>query len=206
MNSCLAVALSVLLVTGCSAIKHNVALSEPTDGAKARVRIAMPKYGNGRNVVAYPNSACAGNNVPGKGRVLSNYVIGFEETLNNKKIGMAKTAISMNESFIKSEVYVPAGGPLTLRTFKVRSESVSAPTSIAGTSLSYVTTTRHGDGCGSVFTFVADEGGDYEVVVGGDMVSCSVSVSKIIENGIESYLEPVQFVQSATCLKKERLY
>jgi hypothetical protein len=190
-----AVILSVLFISGCAAIRNNVVVTEPTDGARARVRVAIPAGGLGRNVLVYPNSTCVGNNVPGKGRVLSNFTLSFEKTLNDKKIGMAKTGISENGEFIKSEIYVQAGAPMTLTTFRVQQESID----IVG-KMTY--RTFYHDGCGKAITFTPDENADYEVVFGEDKISCAASVNKIVEDQGVSSLTPVQFSQPINCPRK----
>ena len=204
MRFCFVLFFVVFFVSGCSAIKNNVALSEPEDGPRSRVRVAMPKYGNGRNALVYPDSACVAKRITGRGRVLSNYTVSFEETLNNKKIGMAKTSISESDNYIKSEVYVRAGVPVIFQTFKVPSESISGVTSVPGTSISYISSTIYNDGCSNSITFVTEENVDYEVVFGPDFVSCSATVNKIVEDGPGVTLIPVQFGRPDVCVKQPR--
>lgn len=187
---------SVLLISGCAAIKDNVTPSEPKDGARARIRVAIPSNGNGRNVHAYPNSTCAGRNVPGKGRILSNITLSFEKTLNDQKNGIAQTDLSESGNFTKSEIYVQADVPITLTTFKVQSETgyvTMTPTMII------TNKTFYRNGCSNGITFIPEENSDYEVIFGKDKISCIASVNKIIENQITPSLVPIQFSKATNC-------
>jgi hypothetical protein len=110
---------------------------------------------------------------------------------------MAKTSLSEDNNFIKSEIYVQAGVPITLATFKVQSGSIVV---LRG----YSITTLYGDQCSNIITFTPNENSDYEVILGESKVSCAASVNKIAESQGASSLTPIQFSQSATCTNKER--
>lgn len=197
--------LLVILLSSCAAIKDNVPVTEPIDGAMAKVRIAIPSSGNGRNVIAYPDSVCAGRRVPGSGRVLSNFVISFEKTLNDKKIGMPETVLSRNGDFIKSEIYVRAGRPFTLETFRVPTQtgSISTVTTTGRlASIPVMTTWLIADGCNNKVTFTPEENGEYEIIFGEDRMTCAASVNQMVQKNLEVSLFPLQVSQATECAKK----
>lgn len=190
----LLLSLAATTLCACSAIKYNVAPVEPTDGDRARIRLAIPAEGNGRNVLASPNSKCADVTLPGSGRILSN-LTGFEKTLNHKKIGMPESGLYKPADYVNSEIFVRAGQPITVWTFKVPS---SAHSESVMNGVKYVRSEVFKDDCKRHVTFIPAAYTDYEMLVGQNGM-CSISLVSIARNGAPISPEPIPFQETAFC-------
>lgn len=103
------------LNTGCSALKHNVPVDEPKDGPRARIRVVIPSvFNNYAAVRAYPDTACIPkiNESPGNGNVVVSQ-FGFAANLNDQKIGIPDTPVSLDKSHNNAEIYVRANQSIT---------------------------------------------------------------------------------------------
>lgn len=149
------------LLSGCSALRSNVALEQPKEGPRARVRVITPSVFNEyRGVRAYPNQACiADNKAPGNGNVVGTQ-FGFEKSLTGQKLGMPESASSVKEDNNQAEVFVAANQPITFKYLKPDSASVTV---IAG----FKSTVRL-PGCIAAVSFIPEAGADYELVFGDD--------------------------------------
>lgn len=174
---------------GCTAIKQNVVLNEPTEGERARVRIVIPDT-DYRGVRAYPNSACMSDKVQGNGMVTSvQMILGFEKNLNNKKIGMPTTSYSVDQQYMNAEIYVAANQPITFRFLK--------PQTIIKNGV-YVTVLN--DGCFVAKSFIPDSNNDYEIVF-NDGKQCLVAAEKIVRKNESVSMTAVATETASDCKK-----
>ena len=115
------------VLSACGSIKGNVSVKEPPEGTRAKIRVAMPSQSNlthaYRGIRAYPNAACISKENPNGGMIMSNAAVGFEKTLNGKKIGMVKTQLSESKNFIKAEFYAAANQPIAFSFYKTSNAS-----------------------------------------------------------------------------------
>jgi hypothetical protein len=147
----------MVALSGCGALKNNVAFEQPLEGARARVRVVIPTELNQyRGVRAFPNKDCVPDlrheRPPGNGNVVaSNY--GFEANLNGQKIGMPETPLSAKKDTKQAEIFVTAGQPVVFRYMlpgvggTVVRNGVSAPAT----------------GCPMSVSFIPEAGADYEL-------------------------------------------
>jgi len=189
------IAYASLALSGCAALKGSVAVSEPFDGPRARVRVVMAEsgiLGPYRGVRAYPNSACVGKNVAGNG-VVVNSPAGFEKSLNGREIGMPATAHSAAAGYRGGEFYAVADQPIALRFVRVgdRSEQV-----VYGVKR----TTYHNNGCRRTIVLVPQAGADYEFVLGADNF-CSMQATRLTQTDSGVSATPVAVQAAPECAR-----
>jgi hypothetical protein len=177
------------IMTGCSAIKHNVVVAEPIDGSRARIRVVIPNV-EYRGVRAYPNSACANPNLPGAGMVTSVQMsLGFEKNLNEKKIGIPATPYSNNNNYMTSEIYAAANQPIT---FSINKPPLTIPEG-GGYVRIYPKTA-----CGNAVSFIPEANGDYELVF-SDELNCPATASKLSIQNERFEVTPVALQEAKRC-------
>jgi hypothetical protein len=102
-------------LSGCAALKENVAIREPSENPRARIRVLIPSVLNVyRGVRGYPNSACVGSKVDGNGNIVSSQ-LGFEKHLNGQSLGMPTTELSQRKNTVKAEFFAVADQPISFR-------------------------------------------------------------------------------------------
>lgn len=161
---------------GCAAIKGNVTLEAPSSGPTANVRVIIPGALNAyHGVRAYPNSTCFGTKVPGNGNVVSSYLIGFEKNLNGQNLGMLPTYLSQKEGSVQAEIQVAANRPITFHyIYPATSRSVFPEAGSPNTYRIYL------NGCSATFSFIPEEGSDYELYFDDALFGiCPYNVSKL---------------------------
>lgn len=175
------------LFSGCSALRNNVVVEEPTLGPLARVRIVIPDISY-RGVRAYPLHSCISQHIPGNGMVASSQmVLGFEKNLNGRKIDMPVSSYSDRKGFVSAEIFAAGGEPIAFRFMKPSTQLVNGP---------YVRVLP--DGCGLGVTFVPKANEDYELTF-GDEGRCEVNaVRLLLKNGIQEQ-EAIQVIPAADC-------
>lgn len=152
----------MLALSGCSVLKHNVKLEQPTEGPRARVRVVVPAVFNAyRGVRAFPNVDCLPDlNSPGNGNVVGPQ-FGFEENLTGQKLGMPETPLSAREDTKQAEIFVTAGQPIVFRYTGSAIAIRNAGTRFAVAHL-----------CSFPVSFIPEAGADYELEFGGHVDSC----------------------------------
>lgn len=150
----------VVVAAGCSTRLKNVAVSEPQDGERVRVRVAIVSPGTYRRVRAYPNASCYSWRNPGNGNVVNNNS-GFEKTFKRRKIGIPDTEFSRNRDLISGEFYARANEPIVFSHARMSDTSIDY-------SAYGQTITNFKNGCSSALTFTPEGGHDYELVFPGN--------------------------------------
>lgn len=146
-----------LLLAGCIALKNNVALTEPTVGERARIRVVIPSvFNNYRGVTGYPNSQCSTKTSAGQGHVVSSYPFGFEKNSNGQKIGIPATRYSEEKDYVKAEVYLSANQPTKF--------SFLMPASASKVDTGLLQMTTYYNGCVARIILTPKANADYELV------------------------------------------
>ncbi len=187
--------IAITLISGC-AVKGNVTVVEPTEGARARIRVAAlddAPMGSYRGVRAYPGSQCAAQSVPGNGNVV-NPTMGFEKTLNDQRRGMPATVHSHDNDLRKAEFYATANQPIAITYVRVPSQSVN----VAG---GMQTTTTYRDGCSHGVQFTPEANADYEIVFDAAR-SCKVLAHQLIQTEGRVVARPIDMQAAQACSKK----
>jgi hypothetical protein len=188
----LSFAFACVLITGCSAIKHNVVVTEPADGDRARIRVVIPNI-DYRGVRAYPNSACVNGDLPGAGMVASVQMsLGFEKNLNEKKIGMPTTTYSKNNNYMTAEIYAAANQPIT---FSINKPALTVPEG-GGYVRIYPKTA-----CSNAVSFTPEANGDYELVF-SDELNCPATVQKLTVGQQHFEVTPVESQVAKRCERR----
>ena len=190
--SCL---VAITLVSGC-AVKGNVTVIEPTEGARARIRVAAldeGSMGSYRGVRAFPGSQCSSRDVPGSGNVV-NPSMGFENTLNDQRRGMPSTANSQDGGLRKAEFYATADQPIALTYFRAPSQTVNVSAGVQ-------TTTISRDACPLGVQFTPEANADYEIVF--DVArSCRVLAYQLIQAEGQVVPKPIDIQVAPACRGK----
>lgn len=154
---------ALLVLSGCSALKHNVEVEQPRDGPRARVRVIVPSVFNGyRGVRAFPNRDCLPDLAsPGNGNVVASQ-FGFEKNLTGQDLGMPKTPLPARESVKQAEIFVTAGQPIV---FHYR-----APAMATENAIGRLQKVHH---CALPVSFVPEAGADYELEFFDHVTSCT---------------------------------
>lgn len=182
------ISLVLVVCSGCSAIRQNNVVTEPTTGARAKIRVIS---GNVVNVHAYPNLACQNRDSPTGGRVISTATVGFEKTLNGKKIGVPTTAESSAANVVSAEFFAKANEPITFTAFR--------PTTVwKSTSGNVTTTTTFRDGCSTAFHFKPEENRNYELSFVGTR-ACEFKLSELNAVNGEVKSAKVETMDSPDC-------
>ncbi len=186
---------AITLISGC-AVKGNVTVIEPSEGARARIRVAAlddGPTGPYRGVRAFPGSQCADRSVPGNGNVV-NPTMGFEKTLNDQRRGMPSTAHSQDNDLRKAEFYATADQPIAITYARMPSQSVNV---VGGMQ----TTTTYRDGCSRGVQFTPEANADYEIVFDAAR-SCKVLAYQLIQTEGRVVAKPIDMQVAQACSKK----
>lgn len=186
---------AITLISGC-AVKGNVAVIEPTEGARARIRVAALDEGpirSYRGVRAYPGSQCTGRDVPGSGNAV-NPTMGFAKTLNDQRRGMPSTANSQDSDLRKAEFYARADQPIALAYFRAPSQSVSVSAGVQ-------TTTTSRDACSLGVQFTPEANADYEIVFDAAR-SCRLLAYQLIQAEGQVVPKPIDIQVAPACRGK----
>lgn len=187
--------LSVCLAfTGCAALKNNVAFSEPLSGEKARIRVVIPDESPllpYRGVRAYPNSTCRSTQVPGNG-VVVNSRLGFEKTLNDKRIGIPGTPVAAADDNLSAEIHIAANQPVTFWHMRART---------GGTTYNGFSNYDDGKSCSNILSFIPEANADYELAFGQGSGLCPVSLKKLAQERILIAPINIQTTPAADCKK-----
>lgn len=195
-SSCLALGLLALTLIGGCAVKGNVTVIEPTDGPRARIRVAALDEGPMRayrGVRAYPGSQCIAQDIPGNGNVV-NPSLGFEKTLNDQHRGMPSTVNSQDGDLRKAEIYATANQPIALKYFRAASQSVSVAAGVQ-------TTTTYRDYCAHSVQFIPEAGADYEIVFDAAR-SCGVLAYQLVQTDGQVAAIPMKIQDAPACRVK----
>jgi len=181
------------IIAGCSALKHNVVVAEPTEGDRARIRVVIPNI-DYRGVRAYPNSACVNWDLPGAGMVTSVQMsLGFEKNLNEKKIGIPTTTYSGNNNYMTAEIYAAANQPIT---FSINKPPLTEPA--GGGYVRFYPKTA----CSNAVSFTPEANGDYELVF-SDELNCPTTVHKLSVRQQHFEVTPVESQVATRCERKK---
>lgn len=183
---------AITLIGGC-AVKGNVTVTEPTEGARARIRVAALDDGpvrSYRGVRAFPGSQCADRNLPGNGNVV-NPTMGFEKTLNDQRRGMPSTANSQDSDLRKAEFYATADQPIAITYLRAPSQSVSVTAGVQ-------TTTTYRDSCSRGVQFTPEANSDYEIVFDAAR-SCGVLAYQLIQTEGLVVAKPIDIQAARAC-------
>jgi hypothetical protein len=153
---------ALVLVAGCSSLGTQFsAMDEPSDGARARVRVTANML-----VKGVPESSCLNWRKPGAGTIMGGIV--GSSGHRGRSIGIPNPDNLPQED--SAEFYVRAGEPIAIQ--------------LINTPDSYMR-------CGIDITFVPKEGADYQVVMVTRKIKtelrrsrCSASVQEITEEGL----------------------
>jgi hypothetical protein len=186
----------MIALSGCAALKYNVALEQPTEGSRARVRVVIPTVFNHSLVVrAFPNRDCAPNlNSPNSGNVVAHQPLGFVASWTGQKLGIPETPLSAKEHTKQAEVFVIADQPIVFFYF--------APV------MGYGGTTRIGTthfiktyGCNFPISFVPEAGTDYELEFAYNPSKniCTASLHKLGTPNSKNGMVPIQMERVDKC-------
>lgn len=183
----------VLTLSGCSALRENVVVSEPDSGARARIRVVIPLSSAAyRGVRAYPGSRCVSHRLPGNGMVVNmQMILGFEKNLNGRKLGIPETDLSQDKDYVSAEIYAAAEQPISFSYLKPASEIVNGPYS-----------TIYPDGCGLSVSFVPAAGADYELDFEA-AAQCVAHAVELRQEGISPQARPIALQVAPACTKRE---
>jgi hypothetical protein len=145
------------MLAGCS-VQPAVKFAQPTEGARARVRVVIPseKHYRYRGVNAFPNRDCFSNinfSSPGKGLVINSQAEHLA-AYRGQKLGMPETSLSAKDNTSQAEIFVAAGQPIIFDYRVTMGEKT--------TRLAYTTVTTI-DSCTLPVSFVPEAGVDYEL-------------------------------------------
>lgn len=187
--------IAITLISGC-AVKGNVTVIEPTEGPRARIRVAAlddGPTGPYRGVRAFPGSQCADRNLPGNGNVV-NPTVGFEKTLNDQRRGMPSTAHSQDSDLRKAEFYATAEQPIAITYARSPSQTFSVAAGMQ-------TITTYRDGCLRGVQFTPEANADYEIVFDAAR-SCQVLAFQLIQTEGRVVAKPIDMQVAQACSKK----
>lgn len=192
MNTKIGLTIFLAVLCGCTALKQNVVVTEPTDGARARIRVVIPNV-DYHGVRAFPDSACVNRSLPNSGMVTSvQMVLGFEKNLNGKKIGVPETLYSADTRYMSAEIYAKANEPITF--------SISKPPETEGVGGQYVRV-YYATACNQAVSFIPNANSDYELVFSGAK-NCPAMARQLIKTEAQ-YQEKIIPLEPATaCAKK----
>jgi len=164
---------SLVFLSGCAALKENVAIREPSENPRARIRVVIPSVFNAyRGVRGYPNSACIGKKVDGNGNIVSSQ-FGFEKHLNGQSLDMPATELAQRKNTVKAEFFAVADQPIS---FRYLIPDISSLTIVGNDEFR----TRI-PGCTANISMVPEAGADYELAFElGASGKCAYEARKLV--------------------------
>jgi hypothetical protein len=192
MKTKIGLAIFLAALSGCTALKQNVVVTEPTDGPRARIRVVIPNV-DYHGVRAFPDSACVNRSLPNSGMVTSvQMVLGFEKNLNGKKIGVPETLYSADTRYMNAEIYAKANEPITF--------NISKPPVTEGVGGGYVRV-YYDTACNQAVSFTPISNGDYELVFSSEK-NCPAVARQLIKTEAQ-YQERIILLEPATACSKK---
>jgi len=168
----------LVFLSGCAALKENVAIREPSENPRARIRVLIPSvFGVYRGVRGYPNSTCVGSEVVGNGNIVSSQ-FGFEKHLNGQSLGMPATELSQRKDTEKAEFFAVADQPIS---FRYLIPDIASVIIVGG----YEHRTRI-PGCSANISMIPEAGADYELAFElGTPGTCVHEVRKLLVGPVD---------------------